>query len=70
MTENKRDINPEIYAHVKTMKLINDVRPVGESNDDASANACLCCSVTVLSSDVDEFSARTGSAVVVLFDAI
>ncbi len=36
MTENNRDIKPDIYAQVKTTKLINDVRPVGESNDDVA----------------------------------
>ena len=33
MTENKRDIKPDIYAHVKTTNVINDVRPVGESKE-------------------------------------
>jgi hypothetical protein len=37
MTENNRDIKPDIYAQVKTIKLINDVRPVGESNDDVAS---------------------------------
>jgi len=37
MTENNRDMKPDMYAQVRTTKLINDVKPVGDISDvDAS----------------------------------